>query len=215
MKLILIVLATCALTAFSANSAPHKSGQPAAVAPARKPLPTDFLGVTMGSKFEMPECAIRTFPYGAGSVYEHASDKTTIPCWYTNRPGSIDGRPEGDAFEVKVNLANVPDFVGGVELLVLNGQIEGISFNTGGLRVQASLLAALTDKLGAPTKTEQVEKQNGIGATFTSLNAHWMFTNGEAHLFGIGSRPDRGFGSVHTSVGAAHLAKKFTPKGSF
>jgi hypothetical protein len=215
MKKLLIVFALAALVSAQLMAAPKKPSKSAAKASAPRAMPTEFLGVKLGSKFEIKECAVQTFPYGVSSVYDFSSSKNTFPCWHALSPQSSYGRPEGDTFEVDIIPSQSPRGVGNVRLLVLLDQIEGLTYSTNGAESQDELMQALIEKFGPPTVTETVEKQNAMGAKFAARTAAWTFTDGQAGFLGIGSRFDSGFGNIYTRAGAAHVESQREPKGSF
>ena len=215
MKKILSVFALTALVSAQLIAGPNKPSKSTAKASAPRAMPAEFLGVKLGSEFEIKECAVQTFPYGVSSVYDFSSSKNIFPCWHAPSPQSKDGRPKDDAFEVDIIPIQSPRGVGNVRLLVLQGLIEGLTYPTSGAESQDALMLALTEKFGPPTVTEIVEKQNAMGAKFAARTAAWTFTDGQAGFLGIGSRFDRGFGNIYTRAGAAHEESQREPKQSF
>lgn len=187
----------------------------AKISPVSRVMPSEFLGVSFGSKFDIQECASFDFPQGVSSVYDLRSESNTFPCWLASSPESEYGRPEGDTFEVDIIVGNSPAGVGNIRLLVITGHIEGITYTTNGIESQDDILQALNEKLGPPTETGMLEKQNAMGAKFNGLSAAWTFTNGRANFVGIGSSYKRGFGDIYTSAGAAYVDAQRQPKGTF
>jgi len=57
--------------------------------------------------------------------------------------------------------------------LLIDGNVEGVSFLTDGIRDADRVLAMLTEKYGKPTKTERRAARNLAGATFVSTFAWW------------------------------------------
>lgn len=215
MKRFLLALVAIACMSAQLSAAPKKPAKALSRAPALQPMPRDFLGVKLGDTFNIKECAVQTFPYGVSSVYDYSSDKNTFPCWHALSPDSDYGRPKGETFEVEIIPSQSPKGVGNVELLVVAGVIEGLTYSTSGAESQDSLLQALTQKLGKPAEIEAVEKQNAMGAKFSSRTAVWKFNDGQAAFLGIGSRFDRGFGNIYTTVGAKHVEAQRKPAESF
>jgi hypothetical protein len=58
---------------------------------------------------------------------------------------------------------------------IMNGTLEGVSFNTRGIQSQQSDMQALSDKFGKPTSADQPSLQNAFGAKYQSVRAAWDF----------------------------------------
>jgi hypothetical protein len=60
---------------------------------------------------------------------------------------------------------------------VIDGKLESVWWETGGLEVQDEALAELIKKYGKPTRFHEDRKQNAFGAQFVSHRAEWHFVN--------------------------------------
>lgn len=214
-----LAIALIGLASVHASAASKKLPHTAQRTIASQLMPADFMGVALGTTFEMKECAVQTFPYGIPPVYDYSSDKNTFPCWHALNPGSDVGRPKGDSFKVDIipPSAKSPHGAGNASVLVVNGQIEGVEYLTHGWESQDSILQALKGKLGPPTTVKEVDMQNRMGAKFTSHEAEWLFTNGRAGFTGLVDNVDQGFGFIYTAAGAAYIEaeQNATSKDSF
>lgn len=167
---------------------------------------TDFMGIELGSKFDLPECQIDRTNYS--SHYVRGMDQRVTPCWqhsilngkpgdYLDHEGSFkvdfvaDGskRPAG----VKSNLTS---------LIVVNGVIEGVAVGTAGLEYQDALLLALQAKFGKPTSLTEDVMENRMGASFSSHEVVWKTPTLEVNFSGMVNRLDFGYISVYTPKAA-------------
>ena len=159
--------------AMPLTASQKKPAKPAAKAAAARPLPTEFMGVEIGSTFSMPECSTEDRGYGLPKSYAFEDKQAVRPCWNALAPDADYGRPKGENYTVEFMppAGKRPPGVVTSSALVVNGKIEGVSFITNGLESQDSILSALTGKLGTPTQLKETRMQNRMGATFTSQEA--------------------------------------------
>jgi hypothetical protein len=90
---------------------------------------------------------------------------------------------------------------------VLDHNIEAISFSTGGLDTNESVLAALREKYGQPAAIHTTPMQNAFGAQFQAIVAIWHV--GDITVTYEAGNLDMTSGSVEiaTSQGEAALAE--------
>ena len=56
---------------------------------------------------------------------------------------------------------------------IIDGNLEGVSFNTMGVQAQERDMDLLTAKFGTPSKVLKPTMQNGYGVQYVALNAEW------------------------------------------
>ena len=135
-------------------------------------------GLKLGQKFTLPECrrmkiTKNHFVYSGGD-----SD------WcYQRIDASVDEAKEQPITNATVLIsfpfADRPQLVSGLSISgqVLDGNLEGIGFNTLGVRDSDEILSALTEKYGKPTAKDSSEVKTQIGATFPRILASWKLPN--------------------------------------
>src|SRR4029077_16553466 len=90
---------------------------------------------------------------------------------------------------------------------VVDGNLEGLYFGTGGVARQQRDLQLLVDKFGAPATTTQPIVQNGYGATAQAVTATWVTADGVIVTFAsAANRIDSGNVWIETAKGAAARA---------
>ena len=62
-------------------------------------------------------------------------------------------------------------------VLVIDGVLEGLGFNTGGISSQDYVMEKLKEKYGEPTAFTPLKIQNRLGASFDAVTAEWSFDN--------------------------------------
>jgi hypothetical protein len=209
-----LTLALVALAAMPLTAAPKKAAKPAAKTAAARPLPTEFMGVEIGSTFSMPECSTEDRGYGLPKSYAFEDKQAVRPCWNALAPDGDYGRPKGENYTVEFMppAGKRPPGVVTSSALVVNGKIEGVSFITNGLESQDSILSALTGKLGTPTQLKETPMQNRMGATFTSQEAEWAFKGGKGAFNGMVGKIDQGIGYVYTAAGSEYVEADYNAR---
>lgn len=210
---LLLLLTTGAGIAATKPSAKH-AAKPAAKAAAARPMPSEFMGVEIGTAFSMPECVTEDPGYGLSKSYAFDSKQPVRPCWHGLSPDSDYGRPKGDSYTVEFAPpeGKRPPGVTTASALVVNGRIEGVSFITNGLESQDAILLALTSKLGTPSSLKEDAMQNRMGATFHSHEAEWKLQGGEGHFSGMVGKIDQGIGYVYSAAGSAYVEAEYKAK---
>jgi len=154
--------------------------------------PTNFLGLTIGEEFNLPECT--WFGSGVLASYNYSYEQPVQPCWEHN---TLKAHP-GDPLDVKgtfeINYIpskqHTPNGINpdSVSVIVINGHVEGITLLTAGYNVQDGLLLSLREKYGAPTKITSNPVHNAMGATFTNDSAKWVKPDVTIEFEGIVSK---------------------------
>jgi hypothetical protein len=115
-----------------------------------------------------------------------------------------------EAILIKFPLNEWPRIVNGLSLVgqLIDGRLEGIGFNTFGLKDAADVLQKLTDKYGSPSGSERYEVQNRLGAKFTAVRAIWNFSNLVVAFRGVSDSLDSGKVNIDTPRCAATREQK-------
>ncbi|MEY2116236.1 MULTISPECIES: hypothetical protein [Rhodanobacter] len=185
--------------------------------------PTNFLGLTIGGEFNLPECT--WFGSGVLASYNDSYEQPVQPCWEHDtlkaHPGDLlDAK---GAFEVHYipSRQHTPSGINpdSITVIVINGRIEGITLLTAGYNAQDELLLSLREKYGAPTKITSNPVHNAMGATFTNDRAKWVRADVTIEFEGIVSEITSGLIKV-LSPSAEHYVldkqqKQKANEGSF
>jgi hypothetical protein len=82
--------------------------------------------------------------------------------------------------------------------VVIDGNLEGVSFNTLGIQSQQRDYEALKAKYGEPAQSNQSTLQNGYGATVAAIRAKWTIGDVLVSLDGAAGRIDSGLVRIET-----------------
>lgn len=117
---------------------------------------------------------------------------------------------DNEFLKIRFPSDSIPDFLkyGNVDGIIIDGNLERISFYTQGIVSQEYVLEVLTNKYGKPSIIEKKSVQNAMGATFETFDASWNDleklyvkfnpTNGEIN---------HGFVSIETLKGRLYMEK--------
>lgn len=175
----------------------------------------DFMGVELGTKFDMPECQFTGEGYGAR--YAFSFDQPVKPCW---RHSILKGKPGGPldkegSFKIDFVTSDGKSPLGvrsDPTLIVVDGNVEGVQTSTSGYEHQDSLLRALESKFGKPTSLKAEAMENRMGASFTSHEAVWKTPVFEGNFSGMVSSIDYGHISVYTPKATAFVMEEYERK---
>lgn len=133
---------------------------------------TKVFGLQIGAELSLPEC--EQIKIGKAFTYSESQQH-----WCYERINGTGMPLPNEAIVIKFPLNEWPRIVSGLSLVgqLIDGRLEGIGFNTFGLRDAADVLQKLTDKYGSPSSSERYEVQNRLGAKFTTVRAIWNFSN--------------------------------------
>ena len=158
-------------------------------------------GIPLGARLQIAECEKRIV--GTTTVYSTA----TAVCF--QRLGSQDAvqatKPiENESILIKFPVTEAPPVMsGGAAVgLVMDGNLEGVAFNTRGVDSQDQVLDVLTQKFGKPTSRVPKQVQNTLGANFDVLDARWTLPQVEILFRSVTSRVDTGLLNIDTRKGS-------------
>jgi hypothetical protein len=87
--------------------------------------------------------------------------------------------------------------------LEIDGNVEGIEIQSGGVSDQESMYQALCAKYGKPTKVEKTVVKNRIGAFFDAIDAEWTIGNVYVVMWGVFGALNEGRCTIDTAKGKA------------
>jgi hypothetical protein len=82
--------------------------------------------------------------------------------------------------------------------LIVDGNLEGCTFNTRGVDAQAAVLEVLRQNFGEPGSYVRKQAQNVLGETFETLDATWTKPEADVLYRTVTSRLDTGLLNVYT-----------------
>jgi len=159
-------------------------------------------GLRLGEKFSMSECPRqmlgKTVAYGFPG---------TEPCF--ERPLGKTGERGpiiNDTVLVKFPLSQIPSLVAGlgISVLIIDGNLEGVGFNTRGVDNADWALKRLKEKYGEPTAVVPRTVQNRMGAAFEAFTASWELPGLYVHFESVSTSLDSGLVNIDTKLGREH-----------
>lgn len=176
---------------------------------------TDFMGIELGAKFDMPECQFTGEGYLAR--YTFVFDQPVRPCWKRSilkgKPGEALDKDSSFKIDFVTSDGKTPLGVGADStLIVIDGVVEGVQATTNGYEHQDSILRALQTKFGKPTSLKEEAMENRMGASFRSHEAVWKTPALEVKFSGMVSRIDFGYISVFTPKATAFVEEEYERK---
>ena len=196
-----LVSAVGVISASAANAAPLE--------------PPTFYGITLLQPLSIAECGTfqdvaayrKKFRRFGSAIYPYARPTSGSCYWRADRSKAGTAAPLAfENVDIQFATANAPAFAYGIRALVIDGRVQAVQWTTPGLARQEAILAQLTSKLGAATKTELVTKQNGFGAKYESVVASWSLPQTLTAVFqGSLDRVDRGSVAIMSEVARARV----------
>lgn len=160
-----------------------------------------IFGIPLGQDFSLPECAKASYGYDIGTnqtCFERlfAREKQTGPI-------------VTETVKIRFPIAKSPAIVNGGELIgrVIDGKLEGVGFNTMGIRNADIVLARLKEKYGEPEVFLPHVVKNRLGASFDVFDAAWSGQNIEVLFQSVSGSLDSGLVNVDTKKGSEDRSK--------
>lgn len=152
----------------------------------------EVFGIPIGRRLQMPECKKQYGIYGLNKkslCFERLFGKEKLT-------SSI----ENETVRINFPISDSPKIVKNGVLLgtIIDGKLEGINFNTFGLRVAEDVLLKLKEKYGEPQEYLTYEVENGLGRKFDAFSALWKLDNLEVYMQSIVSNVTSGLVSIDT-----------------
>ena len=128
----------------------------------------NIFGVRLGEPLDVPEC-----PQDATGNYTLIMTNRDSIC--ALRKNVIHKAWGSDDIDLEFPNNAAPDYIrlGNLSVSLLDGKVESIAFATNGLSSQASVLHALEEKFGKPSRLRPEIVQNAFGAKYSRVNAMW------------------------------------------
>ena len=157
-------------------------------------------GLKLGKTFSMPECELTNYGYSA------VPNRTCFE-YVANRVSDISLKT--GYVSIQFPYEEKPDVVYGADYyaLLVGGVLEGVSFDTGGIRRMDFVFEELKDKYGDPSKKTTRVVRNIYGATFDITDAVWVKNNTSVIFIGAGSSIDSGTVKIFTKNGLKYTEK--------
>lgn len=172
----------------------------------------------IGEKFTLPECPQAS--YGGYKITVEAACWKNIRTSYdysaqkkkkkkddaaTPAPmGMTDTVFVAFPFSEQPTLSKNSDIV----VLVIDGVLEGVGFNTSGVSNQEFVVKKLKEKYGEPTVYNPIKVQNRLGATFEAVEALWKFDNLTVEFKSAEGSLDSGLVNIDSPKGKKHREDK-------
>lgn len=156
-------------------------------------------GIRLGEKFSIPEC--EKSKVGLQLRYKFSSDKLCFERNFNRVQES--GGIINDSVIVKFPISDAPQIMSSYEMfaLVLDGNLEGIGFNTAGIRNAEMVLEKLKEKYGSPSTLVPKKVQNRLGASFDAFDAVWNLQDLVVLFQSVRSSLDSGLINIDTKKG--------------
>ena len=170
--------------------------------------PTVF-GVPLGEQLQIHECGkkqlggLTMYPPAAATCFERLGTQERL---------GATAPVENDSILIRFAATEAPAVMsGGAAIgLVVNGRLEGLTFNTRGADAQAQVMDTLKQSFGAPTSIAPKRVETGLGESFDSFDAAWKLPQAEILFRGVTSRVDVGLLSVASARGRDHRQQRAT-----
>lgn len=168
-------------------------------------------GMTLGEKFSISECQwVESKPTAFDELLKKSNMLPSrrgyykvakelcfeIPDGYLAKVANegIDSLLQNGQVNVRFPFEEKPEIVKGwLVAFLLNGNLEGVGFETNGLKNDKVVLKNLEEKYGPPSLFLPRKMQNGFGASFESFDATWSFATFKVHQFGLMKEIDVGW----------------------
>jgi hypothetical protein len=159
--------------------------------------PTVF-GMELQKPFVVPECP---YKHLTKTLLEYWPPPTQGVCYQmTEDKDAGKPRPINDQVKLRWPDNGSPRLViaYSATATIIDGNLEGIAFNTLGIQSQERDLTALKEKYGEPTQIANDTVQNGYAAKFSPIRASWTLGDIVVALDGAQSQVNSGLIRIET-----------------
>lgn len=163
----------------------------------------DVFGIPLGTKFEISECEKKII----GNSVMYRLPKSI--CY--ERVGLDDKKRAttpvvNEKVLIKFPISETPTITKNSAVLgiVLEGNLEGIGFDTTGVTGQTKVLNVLKQKYGEPTQFLPRKVQNRMGATYDVFDASWSLPELDILFQSVAGKIDSGLVVVDTKKGSEY-----------
>jgi len=163
-------------------------------------------GIPLGEKFTTPECSKQKL--GKTLVYKTFSD--TVCFKRLSEKMQDTGPIINESVIISFSTKESPQIIKGFEILglVMEGNLEGIGFNTTGISSADVVLGKLKEKYGRTTSFVPKKMTNRLGNSFDAFDATWDFDDLFVRFQSVTSSLDSGLVNIDTKKGKEHREKR-------
>lgn len=163
---------------------------------------TLVFGIPLGEELAIPECAKTSYGYAPGT------DKVCFERVFGKEKDT--GPVVNETVSIKFPINELPQIIKGASIsgLIIDGKLEGIGFNTAGVRTAKMVLEKLKEKYGEPDVFLPRTVTNRMGAAFDTFSAGWTLPELVILYQGILGDLDTGLVNIDTKKGSDHRSKK-------
>lgn len=180
-------------------------------------LPHQILGIKLHAPLNIQECAYTRID-SSTIIYTPPSSGA---CYQIDSTSGRTQLRDNDSVTIEWDYDSMPRIAKGGEAMIqiVQGNVEGIGFNTLGVEWQQENLKSLTEKFGAPSKISTPIMSNMFGAEVQVVDARWILADGVIVNYNSAEDGiDSGLVSISTPIGRAYnqeqlkkLSKNATP----
>lgn len=185
--------------------------------PVKEPPSKEIVGLTLGQEANFPECQKDRSP----GYIVYSISQSVRPCWkepiLLGKQLKMGQKPMTQNGEVRVafDSTNAPRWIyDEADVTIIDGKIEKVVLDTINPDYQAELLTLLSNKWGTPIESSVDNLQNGFGATFQGVKAHWRFDDFTITFHGRVSS-EGGMILMWTNKAREHFSAANESEGSF
>jgi hypothetical protein len=193
-----IILFSC-LTSAPAQSGRVPAPQTQQAAPQHD---MTVFGIALGQDFTIQECPKRKI----GRLYMYSPSSGAVCFERLFDKVSETGPVVNDSVSIRFPAGETPELMTGLGMIgaVIDGKLEGIGFNTFGIRTQDSDIETLKKKYGDPTTLAPTKVTTRIGASFDAITATWDLPDLYVSFKSAASSIDSGLVNIDTRKGKEH-----------
>lgn len=158
-------------------------------------------GLRLGEPFNVRECKLNSGSYSGYFGYEVMPRPGTGPCLKFSTSNDRDSQNYTATLEWP--LGESPRLTTGMLVSVIDGNLEGVGFNTSGVSTDEMVLDMLIKKYGQPTTLQRGTVKNGIGNTFPAIVAGWSTQKLDIVYQSIATKIDSGLVNIDTKKNSA------------
>lgn len=158
-------------------------------------------GLPLAQEFSLPECKKGVYGYSTGTDY------VCFQRLFGREKQS--GQIVTESVRIRFPIADSPSIVRGGELIarIIDGKLEGLGFNTFGIRNADIVLGKLKEKYGDPEVFAPHTVKNALGASFEAFDASWSKINLRVHFQSVSGSLDSGLVQIDTKKGSDDRGK--------
>lgn len=152
----------------------------------------DVFGLALGQSLQIPECRKQ---YG---IYDISNKSVCFERIFGRE--KLTTPVENETVKITFPTLDAPKIAkNGVLLgMVIDGKLEGINFNTFGIKDAEQVLNKLKEKYGEPHEYKPYVEENRLGQKFNAFSALWKLDNLEVYMQSILGSITSGLVSIDT-----------------